>query len=91
MSAYEWCALAAVCALTVTGITYWTRSADSREYRGAWGESTRTEDDVRADVTAAKADRDQLQAADDLTACLAIWDATQHDIPHQTRRTEDNQ
>lgn len=44
----------------------------------------RDEDDVRRDLAKAK-------AALDLTTCLAIWDITPHDIPHQTRRTEDPQ
>jgi len=44
----------------------------------------RSEADVQADLAKAR-------AALDLTTCLAIWQATQHDIPHQTRRTEDNQ
>lgn len=46
--------------------------------------SRRTEADVRRDL-------DKARAALDLADCLAIWDATQHDIPHQTRRTEEDQ
>lgn len=29
--------------------------------------------------------------ARDLATCIAICDATQHDIPHQTHRTEEDQ
>lgn len=46
----------------------------------------RDEDDLRRDLAKAR-------AALDLTSCLAIWDITPHDIPHQTRgprRTEED-
>ncbi|MFI8499410.1 hypothetical protein ACIGFK_13075 [Streptomyces sp. NPDC085524] len=36
-------------------------------------------------------DVDAARAARDLAECIAIWNATQHDIPHQTRRTEEDQ
>lgn len=36
-------------------------------------------------------DVDAARAASDLAKCQAIWAATQHDIPHQTRRTEEDQ
>ncbi|MFF4644916.1 hypothetical protein [Streptomyces sp. NPDC001389] len=39
----------------------------------------------------AAADLDAARAARDLKTCLAIWNATPHDIPHQTRRTEEGQ
>lgn len=52
MGAWDWAVVFAVCGLIVAAATHWNRSDDSRTYRGAWGESTRTEDDVRADVTA---------------------------------------
>jgi hypothetical protein len=52
MGPWEWFVIFAVCGLIVAAATYWNRSDDSRTYRGAWGESTRTEADVRADVTA---------------------------------------
>ncbi|MGW6703560.1 hypothetical protein ACWGDE_01520 [Streptomyces sp. NPDC054956] len=46
----------------------------------AYDAARRNEDDVRRDLAKAK-------AALDLTTCLAIWNITPHDIPHQTRKT----
>lgn len=39
----------------------------------------------------AAADLDAARSARDLKTCLAIWNTTPHDIPHQTRRTEEDQ
>ncbi|MFE3583735.1 hypothetical protein [Streptomyces vinaceus] len=52
MGPWDWFVIFAVCGLIVATATHWNRSDDSRTYRDAWGDSTRTEDDVRADVTA---------------------------------------
>lgn len=69
-----------------------------RSNRRRWKHTTRqaaraprTEAEVQHDLDAAKAARRQIQRALDLAECEAIWGATQHGIPHQTRRTEDNQ
>ncbi|MGW3321088.1 hypothetical protein [Streptomyces virginiae] len=51
----------------------------------------RTEAEVQRDLDAAKADRRQVQSVLDLTDCIAIWNITPHDIPHQIRRTEEDQ
>lgn len=51
----------------------------------------RTKATVAEDVANKKAAREQTEAAADLTTCLAILDITPHDIPHQARRTEEDQ
>ena len=44
-------------------------------------------DAARRDESDVKADLAKARAALDLTTCLAIWNVTPHDIPHQTRKT----
>ncbi|MFK0045471.1 hypothetical protein ACIQU4_15360 [Streptomyces sp. NPDC090741] len=68
----------------------WHKPRTTRRFQRTARQAARTEATVANDVAAAKKDR-LKQAADDLADCLAIWDATQHDIPHQTRRTEEDQ
>lgn len=92
MSAWDWAVVAAVAALLITAGSYQPRH--HRRFQAsarAAARAPRTAAQVQRDLDAAKADRQQVQAALDLAECLAIWNATQHDIPHQTRRTEDNQ
>lgn len=84
-----------LCCVLVTGsILAWAwRSAaheDRLRFQQTAADAARTEATVAEDVAARKAARQQ-EATDDLTACLAIWNITPHDIPHQTRRTEEDQ
>lgn len=69
-----------------------------RSNRRRWNHTTRqaaraprTEAEVQRDLDAAKAARRQVQSALDLAECRAIWTATQHDIPHQTRQPRKDQ
>lgn len=55
-----------------------------RWQRTARNAARRNETKVRSDLAKAR-------AALDLTTCQAIWNITQHDVPHQTRRTEEDQ
>ncbi|MEV6580206.1 hypothetical protein AB0M92_18810 [Streptomyces sp. NPDC051582] len=51
MGPWEWFLIFAVCGLIAAAAWHWNRSDDSRGYRATWQESTRSEDDVRADVS----------------------------------------
>lgn len=65
----------------------WACRSAAREDRLLWEDTTtarRTEADVHRDLAEAR-------AALDLAECQAMWAATPHNIPQQTRRTEDNQ
>ncbi|MFF5703457.1 hypothetical protein ACFY7H_13250 [Streptomyces sp. NPDC012794] len=77
------------CTLAAGLLLAWAWHGACREDRRRWEHSTRTKDDVRTDLAAARAARDRLQAAADLADCIAIWDLTHHDIPQQ--RTEEDQ
>lgn len=68
-----------------------TRTRDRRCFQRTAKQAARTETTVAEDVATKKASRNQNEAAEDMATCLAIWDITPHDIPHQTRRTEDPQ
>jgi hypothetical protein len=59
MSAWDWAVLFGICGLLVATASHWNRSDDSRTYRATWQESTRTEADVHADVTAWRARKDE--------------------------------
>ncbi|MEW1803260.1 hypothetical protein ACIGO7_35595 [Streptomyces virginiae] len=92
MTAYDWAVVIAIGALLILASSYRPRS--QRRFQAtarAAARAPRTAAEVQRDLDAAKADRQQVQAALDLGECLAIWNATTHNIPHQTRRTEDNQ
>ena len=72
--------------MTYAGVA-WAWYGAIRADRKHWQRTTaarRTEADVRAHHA-------KIRAANDLTTCLAIWQATTHDIPQQTRRTEEDQ
>ncbi|MFE2326086.1 hypothetical protein ACFXD5_19525 [Streptomyces sp. NPDC059385] len=45
----------------------------------------------QARAAQAARDANAFRAARDLAECIAIWNRTPHDIPHQTRRTEEDQ
>lgn len=87
MSAYDWAVVAAVCAVLVTAAVWWNRSPDSRGYRDAWQES------------AAAAAREPITPPADPAVVAEIELLYQMcpdvirviELPHQTRRTEDNQ
>lgn len=64
MGSWEWFAVFAVCGLIVVAATWWNRSDDSRTYRDAWQDSTRSEDDVHADVTTWRARRNAQPAVE---------------------------
>lgn len=61
-----------------------------RRFQRTARQAARNEADVLRDIAAARTARDRLQAAADLDTCLAIWNTTPHNIPHQ-RRKEDPQ
>lgn len=83
------CIAAAILLLAAAthGWDRWHKRRTDRRFQ----QTARTDATVAEDVAATKAARRQQEAADDLTTCLAIWDTTPHDTPHQTRRTEDPQ
>lgn len=82
MSAWDWAVVAAVCALTVIVIRHLNPAADGEaDDRAAWQASTQA--DVQRDLADLRATR---QAFADIVAI----EYPAH-IPHQTRRTEDNQ
>lgn len=99
MTAYDWCVLAAVGALTVLIICHLNRApADEADDRAAWQASTstqaeqdpphprRTEDDVRRDLADAK-------VALEIAQLYEIWPDPPRgkaQLPHQTRRTEED-
>ncbi|MGW6946132.1 hypothetical protein ACWGHD_04315 [Streptomyces xanthophaeus] len=88
MSAYDWCAIAAVTGL-ITVIAWYSCGPAAANDQAAWDASTaaRTEADVQEDLAKAR-------AALDFATCIAIWQITPHDIPQQTRhhpRTEEDQ
>lgn len=85
MSAYDWFAVGAVLALLLL-IGWHCAGPRTPTDQAAWNATTgvRTEADVQAD-------RADARRALDLATCIAIWDITPHDIPHQTRRTEEDQ
>lgn len=96
MSADEtvWACIAAavgLCLIATYGWDAWHRPRTIRRFQASAKKAARTEVTVAEDVAAAKTAREQHEAADDMATCLAIWDITPHDIPHQTRRTEEDQ
>ncbi|MEW2415344.1 hypothetical protein AB0953_16735 [Streptomyces sp. NPDC046866] len=68
----------------------WHRPRTRRRFQRTARQAARTRADVLRDLAAAKTERARIQAAADLADCIAIWDATPHDIPHQ-RSKEDPQ
>ncbi|WP_405531583.1 hypothetical protein OG592_27270 [Streptomyces avidinii] len=68
----------------------WHKGRTDRRFQRTARQAARTETTVAEDVAAEKRRRQQVEAAEDLSACLAIWNTTPHDIPHQTRRTEED-
>lgn len=94
MGPYEWALIFAVAGILAVGGWQWTRPADEPDNRAAWDASTdaRTEDDVRADVTAWRARRTQPAVetepgdpySDDRINAELMF------IPH-ARRTEEDQ
>lgn len=68
----------------------WHKGRTDRRFQQTAKQAARTETDVLRDLAAAKTQRERIQAAADLADCIAIWNTTQHDIPHQTRRTEED-
>ncbi|WP_327307948.1 hypothetical protein OG730_34750 [Streptomyces sp. NBC_01298] len=73
--------------LSSYGWDVWHKRHTDRRFQATAKQAARAprdEDAVRTDLAKAR-------AALDLTTCLAIWDITPHDIPHQTRRTEEDQ
>ncbi|WP_412078987.1 hypothetical protein ACLF6K_37220 [Streptomyces xanthophaeus] len=86
MSAYDWCAIFAVAGLIAVVAWYSCGPASARD-QAAWDASTavRTEADVQADLTEAR-------RALEIAACYAIWPDPPREksqLPHQTRRTEE--
>ncbi|MFD8949410.1 hypothetical protein ACFV0B_11205 [Streptomyces xanthophaeus] len=59
-----------------------TEPADTKRWQQIT--AARTEADVQEDLAKAR-------AALDFATCIAIRQITPHDIPHQTRRTEEDQ
>ncbi|MER6488758.1 hypothetical protein ABT264_35080 [Streptomyces virginiae] len=75
MSAWDWAVVIAIGALLIAAADCCRNS----EYRDAWQESTST------------SDRDRQIAAEQAAFDRIIAAEFPADIPHQTRRTEDNQ
>ncbi|MFJ3200960.1 hypothetical protein [Streptomyces sp. NPDC086989] len=89
MTAWDWALLFGACALVVAIGVHCARRPDEDDDRDAWQESTalRTEDDVRRDIAATR-------KALEIAQLYEIWPDPPRgtrQIPHQTRRTEDNQ
>lgn len=76
-----------LCLIATYGWDAWHKNRTTRRFQRSARQAARgprTEAEVRDDL-------DKARAALDLAECLAIWNATQHDIPHQIRRTEEDQ
>jgi hypothetical protein len=73
------CIAAAVglCCIAPAAFDAWHRPRTHRRFQ-------QTAQQAAADVAATRAARD-------LATCKAIWHTTPHDIPHPTRRTEEDQ
>lgn len=91
-----WACIAVAIGLLVvatTGFDRWHKPRTRRRFQRSARQAARTRADVLRDLAAAKAERDQLQKAvdraADLATCIAIWDTTPHDIPHQRSKEED--
>jgi len=90
MTAWDWALLFASCALIAIVGYCCARTAAQDDDQAAWQESTttaRTEDDVRRDLRKTRRDLELAQLYE-------IWPDPprgKRQIPHQTRRTEDNQ
>jgi hypothetical protein len=93
MSAWDWAVVIAIGALLILASSY--RPPRHRRFQAtarAAARASRTEAEVRRDLDAAKADRWQVeQQAFNQTFGQIIAVEFPADIPHQTRRTEDNQ
>lgn len=82
MNAFDWCLIAAVCAITVTFVHYCHRG-DDRQWRESTGHDPQT---VADDVTEARRERERAE----LEAWLRLPLQPRNTIPHQTRRTEED-
>ncbi|MFB6805414.1 hypothetical protein [Streptomyces sp. NPDC056387] len=89
MTAWDWVVLFGSCALIALVGYCCARDGAKDDDRNAWQESTalRTEDDVRRDIAAKK-------TADEIAWLYEKWPDPPRgtkQIPHQTRRTEEDQ
>lgn len=71
-----------ICLIASWAFDLWHRPRTIRRFQQTARHAARPEAHVRADLVAGK------EAAEDLAACIAIWDLTHHDTPHQ--RTEED-